>query len=151
MAQLAYKLVGIFVTVCATITLSACGPGTGGTGTGPGVSSTLNAPVLALTPIPNTTVIGTWITSDTKTSVLIAADKITVVSNCLTFNFAGTWAIDENQKITRQEGGNSLVISFANQQLNFEIRNNRNELISSGVGLIRVSPEVPPALNQCSN
>jgi hypothetical protein len=151
MAQLAYKLVGIFVTVCATITLSACGPGTGGTGTGPGLSPTLNAPVLALTPIPNYSVIGTWTTSDAKTSVLIAAEKITVLSNCMTFNFGGTWAVDENQNILRQVGDHSLIISFTNQQMNFEIRNNRNELISSGVELIRVSPEVPPALNQCSN
>jgi hypothetical protein len=149
MARLTQNLVRIFITVCTTLTLSACGPGTGGTGTGP--SPTLNAPVLAFTPIPNSSVIGTWTTSHTKTSVLIAADKITVVSNCLTFNFAGTWAIDENQNITRQEGGNTLVISLANQQLNFEIKNNRNELINSGVGLTRVSAEATPALNQCSN
>jgi hypothetical protein len=151
MTQLTHKLIGLFLTVYASLTLTACGPGTGGTGTGPTPTPTLNAQVLASTPISSNAAIGTWTTLDVKTSVLIAADKIIVVSNCLTFNFAGTWVIDENQKIIRQDGGNALTIAFANQQLNFEIKNNKNELISSGAGLTKVSGDVLNPSSQCSN
>jgi hypothetical protein len=131
--------------------LTACGPGTGGTGPGPTPTPTLNAQVLASTPISSNAAIGPWAALDIKTSVLIAADKITVVGNCLTFNFAGTWVIDGNQNIIRQDGGNALTITFANQQLNFEIKNNKNELISSGAGLTKVFGDVLNPSSQCSN
>jgi hypothetical protein len=95
-------------------------------------------------------VMGAWTTPDAKTSVLISPNKITVVSNCVEFNFAGTWAIDENQNIIRLVDGNSLVIAFVNEQLNFEIKNNKSELVSSGLGLNKVAAEVLTPLSQCS-
>jgi hypothetical protein len=149
------KLACPVITACSILFQAACGPGTGGTGTGP--TPTLNTPPtngsfsLGATPIGNDTAKGTWTTLDAKTSVLIAIDKITIISNCIQFTFSGAWVVEANQSIVGQDDINSLLVTFTDQQLNFAIRNASGEVIASGAGLNKTSSEaVAPAI-QCSN
>lgn len=152
------SLLNVGLLVAATLILAllnGCGPGTGGTGTGPILNApSTNASVgLSATspPISNDTAIGTWSTADANTIVIIAADKIFVISNCIQFTFVDTWMIDANQRIARQGDALSLVVTFANQQLSFSVRNSRGETITSGTGLNKTSSEtIAPAI-QCPN
>ena len=155
MAHFIYKLASALTTVFAVFTLAACGPGTGGTGTGPisnAPSTNSSAGQVALsTPIDNSAATGLWISVDSKTSVLLAADKITVVSNCIQFTFAGAWAMDASLNIFRQNDVNSLLITFTNQQLSFAIRNAVGEIFAAGTGLNKAPSEAVDSFNQCSN
>jgi hypothetical protein len=153
MPQLIKKLACAFISACTLLCLAACGPGTGGTGTGPILNAATNNvsgdSSATSTSIGSETAIGTWKTLDAKASVLIAADKITVVSNCIQFTFPGAWVIDANQSIVRQNDINSLLIKLRDQQLSFAIRKTGGEITASGAGLNKTSLETTPPAIPC--
>jgi hypothetical protein len=156
MAQVFKKIAAALTTVCTLLALAACGPGTGGTGTGPILSSpptndSSGALTAASSPLTNSTVTGLWSTLDATSTVLIEVEKITVISKCVRFTFIGNWAIDANQSIVRQTQDNKLTIVFPNLQLSFSITNALGQTITTGTELNKMSSEVTTATTQCPN
>jgi hypothetical protein len=156
MVQVFKKIAGALTTVCTLFALAACGPGTGGTGTGPILSSSPandsgSALTAASSPLTNSTVTGVWSTLDATSAMSIEVEKITVFSNCVRFIFIGNWSIDGNQSIVRQTQDNKLTIVFSNQQLSFSITNALGQTITSGTALNKTSSEVTTATTQCPN
>jgi hypothetical protein len=150
MFQSILQLARTVVATFALIAVYGCGPGTGGTSPGP----ILNTPAtgtpsqnLAVSPITNDSAIGNWTGVDAM--VAIAADKVTIMTHCIQYNFEGTWQIDANQNLIKQAEGNTLTIVFSNLQLSFTIQNSLGATIAAGTGLNKVSPTASPSMNQC--
>jgi hypothetical protein len=114
--------------IFATMMLSACGPGTGGTGTGPSAvggptpftnsyftssgagtvtSAPLPNPVTPSTPTATPSLPASTCTAgcasnlDTQAlSLYLQADSVTLSSPCATFKFAGPWSISASGEAT---------------------------------------------------
>jgi hypothetical protein len=133
-----------FLTLLLVVFLSACGPGTGGTGTGPILSSagtdingntnsttnsTANSPSLTSNPLGSSSgqtisgIIDRWVSDDLKTLLIRESNRITISTACASYEFSGPTAFDGNQLTTFNVGARLVITLLETQQLSFVITN----------------------------
>jgi hypothetical protein len=163
------------IAVLLIVFLSACGPGTGGTGTGPILSSadpSTNSPTSSVAPTPNplgtssattqlttqpttqptTQILDTWISDDLKTLLIRESNRITISTACANYEFSGPTALDGTQLtlFSFPVGGRLEITLLETKQLNFLITNSFTGAVELQGRLNNTPSQVTSPLGPCA-
>jgi hypothetical protein len=133
-----------FLTLLLVVFLSACGPGTGGTGTGPILSSagtdmngTTNSTANSTASSPSQTgnplgsssaqttsgIIDRWVSDDLKTILIRESNRITISTACTSYEFFGSTAFEGTQLTMGAAGSRLTITLLETAQLTFVVTN----------------------------
>jgi hypothetical protein len=96
-----------WLCLLAALALSACGPGTGGTGTGPQTIAPFAASYIGTQSAASpagvaTSSTGAGSSTSAAVSLQLQTTGIVVTSGCADFNYAGTWSVSSTGEISVQ-------------------------------------------------